>query len=260
MPDQDDRDLLTLCGEVVDAVRGALDGFNDWLAPGERPGQYGLDLAADEAALRILDKAGLGVLSEESGLRRPNENLIAVIDPVDGSTNASRGIPWFACSICVLDSDGPRVSLVANLASGIRYWAVRGEGSWKDGVRLAPSGCTDVGKALVALSGYPRKRMGWSQYRAFGAAALDLCAVAEGMIDGYAVVGRSSLGSWDYLGGMLVCTEAGAAVGEIDGLDLVTTEHEARRAIVAGATVSLRDQLIEKAIETRPGNGHDGSD
>jgi myo-inositol-1(or 4)-monophosphatase len=260
MPQQDDRDLLTLCGEVVDAVRGALDGVTDWSAYGNRPGQYAIDLVADEAALKILDRAGLGVLSEESGLRRPDEPLIAVIDPVDGSTNASRGIPWFACSICVLDAGRPRVSLVANLASGIRYTAVSGEGSWKDGVPLSPSGCTDVGSALVALSGYPRQRMGWSQYRAFGAAALDLCGVAEGMFDAYAVVGRSSLGSWDYLGGMLVCTEAGAEVGEVDGLELITTEHAGRRAIVAAATVSLRDQLIEKVIETRPGSGHDGND
>ncbi len=51
---------------------------------------------------------------------------MAVVDPVDGSTNASRGIPWYASSICMLDADGPRVSVVANLANGVRYHAVRG--------------------------------------------------------------------------------------------------------------------------------------
>ncbi len=241
-----------MCGEVVDSVEQALDQVIDWGLPGGRPGQYGIDLVADSAALEVLDKAGLGVLSEESGLRRADAPLVAVIDPVDGSTNASRGIPWYACSICVLDELGPLVSLVANLPSGVRYSAVRGGGAWRDDVRLAPSGCESIGEAIVALSGYPRKHMGWSQYRAFGSAALDMCGVAEGMIDAYTVVGRSALGSWDYLGAMLVCTEAGACVQEVDGLDLVTTGHTERRSVAAAATPALLTQVVERAKAARP--------
>jgi len=247
-----DQALLAICGEVVDAVTQALDGVDDWSPPGGRPGQYGIDLVADSAALDVLDRAGLGVLSEESGLRRPDAPLVAVIDPVDGSTNASRRIPWYACSICVLDELGPRVSVVANLSSGVRYSAARGGGAWRDGARIAPSRCETMGEAVVALSGYPRRHMGWSQYRAFGAAALDLCAVAEGSIDAYTVVGRSALGSWDYLGGMLVCTEAGACVQEIDGLDLVTTGHSDRRSVAAAATPLLLAQVVERAKAARP--------
>ncbi len=250
-----DQALLAICGDVVDSVRQALDQVDDWGLPGGRPGQYGIDLVADSAALDVLDRAGLGVLSEESGLRRADAPLMAVIDPVDGSTNASRGIPWYVCSVCVLDELGPLVSLVANLSSGIRYWAVRGDGAWRDGVRLAPSDCESIGEAVVALSGYPRRHMGWSQYRAFGAASLDLCAVAEGMIDAYTVVGRSALGSWDYLGGMLVCTEAGAHVQEVDGLDLVTTGHSERRSVAAAATPGLLAQVVERAKAARPAAG-----
>ncbi len=248
----DDQALLAICGDVVDAVKHALDRVDDWSLPGERPGQYGIDLVADAAALEVLDHAQLGVLSEESGLRRPDAPLVAVIDPVDGSTNASRGIPWYACSVCVLDELGPTVSLVANLSSGVRYSAVRGGGSWRDGKRLAPSGCESIHQAVVAVSGYPRRHMGWSQFRAFGAAALDLCAVAEGVIDAYTVVGRSALGSWDYLGGMLVCTEAGARVKELDGLDLVTTGHAERRSVAAAATPGLLAQIVEGAKAARP--------
>ena len=90
-----------------------------------------------------------------------------------------------------------------------------------------------LGEAIVGFSGYPRSYLGWSQYRGLGAAALDLCAVAEGVLDGYAVVGGSSLGSWDYLGGLLVCREAGAVVGEALGRELVTLEHTDRRRPVA---------------------------
>ena len=114
-------------------------------------------------------RAGLGVLSEESGLRRPDAALIAVIDPVDGSTNASRGIPWYACSICVLDGDGPLVSLVANLVSGVRYTGDPGERFLARRECLQPSVCDELGKAIVALSGYPRS--GWAG-RSTGRSAL----------------------------------------------------------------------------------------
>ena len=82
-----------------------------------------------------------------------------------------------------------------------------------------------------------------------GAAALDLCAVAEGVLDGYAVVGGSQLGSWDYLGGMLVCTEAGAVVGELEGRSLVTLDHTARRTPVAAATPDLLLALSAAAAQ-----------
>jgi fructose-1,6-bisphosphatase/inositol monophosphatase family enzyme len=178
--------------------------------------------------------------------------VVAVIDPVDGSTNASRGLPWFATSICVVDGEGPRVSVVANLATDVRYHAVRGGGAFRGDVRLAASGCRSMRDAVVGLSGYPRRHFGWGQYRAFGAAALDLCSVAEGSLDAWAAVGRAHLGSWDYLGGMLLCTEAGAAVTELDGQDLVTLDHGARRAVAAAATVELLDQLRHGAVSSRP--------
>ena len=177
---------------------------------------------------------------------------MAVIDPVDGSTNASRGIPWYASSICVVDKDGPLVAVVANLASKVRYSAIRGRGAWRDGEPITTSACEEINQAIVALSGYARKHMGWSQYRVLGAAALDLCLVADGTLDAYTVAGRSELGSWDYLGGMLVCTEAGGFVGELDGLDLVTLEHEARRSVVAAATPRLLSQVKEGALAARP--------
>ena len=99
---------------------------------------------------------------------------------------------------------------------------------------IRPSGCERLGEAIVAFSGYPPRYFGWLQYRCLGAAALDLCAVAEGVLDGYGVVGGSKLGSWDYLGGMLVCTEAGAVLGEAHGRDLVTLSHDRAPGTVRG--------------------------
>ena len=203
-------------------MRGALDVLEDWGPSGGKPGQYRLDLAADGAALPVLHGAGLTVLSEESGMTGDGgSGLLAVVDPIDGSTNAFRGVPFYSTSICVLDDEGPRVGVVTNQATGLRYAAVRGDGAQKDGRAIAPSGCEDLAAAIVGISGFPGFHPGWAQYRALGAASLECCAVAEGVLDAYLVVGRSTLYSWDYLAGLLVCHEAGAAEGDREGRDLI---------------------------------------
>lgn len=249
----DDDSLLAVCHRVVDVVPAALTTVPDLSASGGRPGQYALDQAADAAVLAVLEEAGLGVLSEESGLHRPDSALIAVVDPVDGSTNASRGIPWYATSICVLDETGPRVSVVANLANGTRYHAVRGGGAWRGTTRVAPSGCESLGQAVVAITGMPGRHLGWAQFRAFGAAALELCAVADGTIDAFVVGTHAELAPWDYLGAMLVCQEAGAVFGELQGRDLVTRDPGARRAVVAAASTPLLGQLEAAAASGAAG-------
>jgi fructose-1,6-bisphosphatase/inositol monophosphatase family enzyme len=233
----DDNRLLEVLDEAVVEVRAALDVLEDWGPSGGKPGQYRLDLAADGAALPVLHGAGLAVLSEESGLTGAGPSgLLAVIDPVDGSTNAHRGVPFYSTSICVLDAEGPRVGLVVNQATGDHYAAVRGGGAEKDGQAIRPSGCTELGKAIVGISGFPGHDPGWAQYRALGAASLECCAVAEGILDAYLVVGRSTLYGWDYLGGLLVCREVGAAEDERDGVDLVVRDASSRRPIVAATT------------------------
>ena len=243
----DDARLLEVLDDAVAAVRAALDALEDWGPTGEKPGQYRLDLAADAAALPVLHGAGLAVFSEESGATgEGNSGLLAVIDPVDGSTNAHRGVPFYATSICVLDDAGPRVGLVTSLATGERYAAVRGGGAEKDGRRMKPSGCEELGGAIVGISGFPGHYPGWAQYRALGAASLECCAVADGLLDAYMVVGHSTLYGWDYLAGLLVCREVGAVEGERDGKDLVVRDGSSRRPIVA-STSSLAAQLADEA-------------
>lgn len=245
----DDGALLGVLHDVASAVREALDGLADWGSAGTRPGQYFSDLAADETALAVLERAGLGAMSEESGLHSGDRDVVVVIDPVDGSTNASRSLPWYATSLCAVDGDGARAALVVDQASGLRFEATRGGGARVDGRPLTPSGCRELGEALVGLSGYPPWWFGWKQFRALGAAALDLCAVAGGRLDAYVDCSPSAHGSWDYLGGMLICQEAGVGVVDAWDRELVTLDHAARRTPVAAAT----PELLAAAVAARRG-------
>jgi myo-inositol-1(or 4)-monophosphatase len=240
----DDDDLLAVFHAAAASARDALRGLADWRPDsGVRRGQYVLDVVADGPVCDVLVRAGLGVLSEESGLHHPDRDVIAVVDPIDGSTNASRGVPYYATSLCAVDADGPRVALVVNQATGEVFTAVRGQGARRDGEPIRAAATTEIAGAIVSLNGLPDAHWGWGQYRAFGAAALDLCGVACGRFDAYVDVTSSSLGPWDYLGGLLICQEAGAVVTDAEGRDLVVLEHEARRTPIAAATPELHALL-----------------
>jgi fructose-1,6-bisphosphatase/inositol monophosphatase family enzyme len=242
-------EVLQVLHEVVTAVADSLKDLDDWGLAGTRDGQYRSDLVADRAALAVIDQAGLGALSEESGLHATDRPVWVVLDPVDGSTNAARRLPWWATSACAIDADGPLAAVVANQATGMRFEATRGGGARADGRPLTPTSCRSMRQAIVALSGYSRQWLGWSQYRVFGAAALDLCAVAAGQVDAFIDCAWRSLAPWDYLGGVLICQEAGAAVQEAFGRELVVRDPEARRAPVAAAT----PELLTEAVAARVG-------
>lgn len=215
-------------------MRTALAAFEGHGLSGGRPTQYGLDLVADAAACSVLLDAGLSVFSEESG-RQGDGELLAVIDPVDGSTNADRGIPFYCVSICVLDDQGPRVSMVEGLPTGVVYEAVRGHGASRDGVRIATSGKTEEAGIMVGVNGVLSARQPWAQVRTMGAAALEMCLVADGALDGYVQAGGASLHPWDYLGAMLIVEEAGGYVAAEDDEPLIVAVDEPRRPVVAAS-------------------------
>lgn len=236
--------VLQVLHDAAGAVASSLESLDEWGPSGRRPDQYRSDVVADAAVLDVLGRAGFGVFSEESGVHHPEREVRVVVDPVDGSTNASRGLPWWATSLCALDGEGPLAAVVVNQATGSRFAAVRGGGARCDGRLIGPTDCVSLGSAIVGFSGYPRRYVGWSQYRSLGAAALDLCAVACGWLDAFVDCAATSLAPWDYLGGMLICTEAGAAVSDAYGRDLVVREGDARRTVVAAATAPLLDEAL----------------
>jgi len=236
--------LLAVLHEAASAAIEATVGSGDFALTGAGRGQHVVDIAADEAALSVLVGSGLGVLSEESGRHHEDRAVTVVLDPLDGSSNAAHGLPWYASSLCAVDAEGPLAAVVVNQVSGARYEAVRGGGARRDGEAMVPSGVDRLRDAMVGLSGLPPAWLGWRQYRALGAVALDLCAVAEGRLDGYIDCSPSAHGPWDYLGGLLICREAGASVADAGGRDLVVLEHAARRTPVAGATPDLLAEAL----------------
>jgi fructose-1,6-bisphosphatase/inositol monophosphatase family enzyme len=179
--ESDDREILAFLHDVADAAADELDELTDWSFSGVREGQYSADIAIDDLVLDLLDEAGFGVLSEESGLTNfswpvSGDELMVVVDPVDGSTNAGKGVPWFATSLCVIDKDGLRVALVAEQSgTETRYSAIRGAGALCDGVPMRVQGTIGLKDAVIGVSGLPPDNPGWWQFRALGAIALDMC-------------------------------------------------------------------------------------
>lgn len=236
--------IIVLFDELVTDLSGELAKLDDWGHSGMRPDQYNHDVIADDVLLGPLLDAGFSVLSEESGLTAgsgSNATITVVVDPIDGSTNASRGMPWYAASLCAVDGGGPLASSVVNLASGVRFQAIRGAGAEAD-LSLAPTGCSTMADAIVGMTGWAPTHGGWAQYRSYGAAALDICNVAAGVLDGFFDI-DDALGVWDYLGAYLVCQEVGVPMVDAEARDLVILEHDARRAPLVAATPELLDEM-----------------
>ncbi len=237
--------LLDAFAEASAAVRAGLAQLSpeQMRARTARPGQYGLDLVADGRALKVLRKLDVAIVSEESGYSGNESAAITVVlDPVDGSTNCARGISYWATSIAAVDGDGLLCAYVVNHATGTEFRAVRGEGATRDGAAISASPVTAVDDSVVALSGQPARTLGWKQYRVLGCASLALCDVASGGIDGY-VDGGAWHAPWDYLGGALMCAEAGGVIVDAKGNDLVVTDTAARRQLLAAGTTELLDAL-----------------
>ncbi|MGH9020292.1 MAG: inositol monophosphatase family protein [Acidimicrobiales bacterium] len=222
-------------GDVVAAQRRR--GYS-----GLRDTQYHVDVAADDVARRVLLGAGYRVVSEESGVSGSGETTV-VVDPIDGSTNCDRGVPFYATSLAALRGDELIAGVVVNQATGEAYRAELGAGATRDGEEIAASRCSSIAGALMSFSGYPARELAWSQIRALGAASLEICLVADGSLDSFAVAQGSTLHPWDYLGGLCVAREAGAVFADYRGDELVTDAAVGRR-VVCAATAELLGELL----------------
>ena len=242
---------------AADAVAAVLAVNTDWGASGVRDGQYAVDLDADQACLDILYSAGYRVLSEESGVTgRPGSESspIVVVDPLDGSTNASRRVPWFASAVCLVDDDGPAVGVVVNHATGERFTGIRGHGAERNGHPIRPTDAIQLEGSILGVSGLPSHHYGWAQFRALGASAPDICAVACGVTDAWCDMLDNGHGVWDYLASITILEAAGGVAVDVFERDLCVLDHAARRAPAVAATPQL---LAAVLVERRRSSGSD---
>ena len=236
---------------VANIAQLTISAARDWSMNDAARGQYAADVMVNDAVVAALREFGWGILSEESGasgfdateFADLGHQLVVIVDPIDGSTNASRGIAWHAVSLCCVDAEGPRAAVVAQLAQPhTEYAAVRGKGAWKNGEVIRRGEARQFENAVIGVSGPPPAKPGWWQFRANGAAALDLCLVADGSFDGY--LDCDEHGVWDYAGALLVCREAGISVVDAFGRDLLPLRHAERRTPIAAASPNTLDRLV----------------
>jgi myo-inositol-1(or 4)-monophosphatase len=189
------------------------------------------DLAAEKTIRAELSKArpDFGWLMEEAGKGgAPDARSRWIVDPLDGTTNFLHGVPHWAISIAV-ETDGAIVAgVIHDPVKNELFWAERGQGAYMNSKRLRVSGRRSLDIAMIA-TGLPFKgRKTGPNYltelelvmdevagvRRFGSAALDLAYVAAGRYDGFWEYGLSP---WDTAAGVILVTEAGGFVGEVDG-------------------------------------------
>ena len=182
---------------------------------------------ADRAAERILvelitgERPQDGLLGEEGAARESTSGLRWVIDPLDGTVNYLYELDNFSVSVAVEDAEGALVGVVHNPTNGRTYRAIRGLGAAVDGRALRVNNPVPMERALIATGfGYDAERRRAQggliaallpkvrDIRRIGSAALDLCAVAAGAVDGYFEEGVKA---WDVAAGGLIAREAGAS-------------------------------------------------
>jgi myo-inositol-1(or 4)-monophosphatase len=220
-------------------------------------------LVADMRAEQELTKAllrveGVKILSEEAGdIGDPRCLTLAVIDPLDGSSNFERGLPFYCTSVAI--ADGPslksvRVALIRNLVNGDAYFAAKGKGAFKNGKRIRPTKSSKLSESVLdadisgtsepVIAGLVPLLSSVKRVVHYGANALELCLLAEGKIDAFVDV-RGRMRVTDIAGGCLIAREAGAVISVTeDSRSAQELRLDNRFGLVASANRPLHRKIM----------------
>jgi myo-inositol-1(or 4)-monophosphatase len=222
-----------------------------------------IDIAAENAIVNTLRKYGVSftLVSEESGVKEYGENphrSYVTTDPIDGTTNLMRGLPFYATSIAVSEErtlNKVHTALVADLFHDVTYTAQKGHGSYRNGQKITPSDNIDLEEAVIGvdmnsykvekivpqLTGLIQKT---KHIRHFGANALELCYVADGTTDAFIDI-RGKLRTTDMAAACLILEEAGAIITAPDGKPLdVHLDPKQRVEFVASANREMHKTIL----------------
>jgi NAD+ kinase len=210
-----------------------------------------VDAVVEAAVLARAQEYGISVLSEEAGLILRDSALMAVVDPVDGSRNAGRGIPFHCASVAIGPATGTlkdlEAGVVRNLVTGDTYACRRGHGATVNGKSL-PSRDFDADEVMVGvIADYSESEIDEAHARPehhirdLGSAALELCLVGTGALDAF-LVRKPWLRIIDIAAATLFVREAGGTVTDpLTALDLdVPLDLAVRTGVLAAHTAQAR--------------------
>ncbi len=215
-----------------------------------------IDKVAEDIALKLLKKSEIKVnlLSEEIGFVDFGGRYIFILDPIDGTRNAYRGIPLFSVSLAI---GTKRISdiqygIVKNIPTGDIFTAEKYHGSFLNNAPIrvceVPSSemisSISLGKNHTLKAGFLSKK---GNIRSLGSASLEMCMVAMGALD-YYFVGKDILRVVDIAASTLIVQEAGGFVKTVYGADLdMGFNLEERTSILASCSDKLIVDLLSKA-------------
>ena len=221
-----------------------------------------VDRACEDAILGTLREhfPDHDIVTEETALARTGSRFVWFTDPLDGTTNFAHGYPFF-CTSVALTVDGEVVAgAVYEPLKEELFTAERGAGAFLNGRRLKVGSRGDLLRSLL-VTGFPydlrddltgklrlfNRFMGEARaIRRDGAAALDLCYVAAGRVDGF---WEELLQPWDMMAGILMVTEAGGLATRFDGSSLALRADE-----IVAAGPALHARMLE-VLARDAGNG-----
>jgi len=168
---------------------------------------------------------GHKVIGEEFGTAKIGKNdLVWIIDPIDGTTNYIQGLPIACVSIALWDSKGPLVGVVYNPILNELYTAQRGNGSFLNGRRLRVSQVNKFRSAYggfgwgrdiaIAIKSFPLVISSTKKIRTLGSSTLEICLIARGVYD---FLIQKRINVWDYAAAVLILTEAGGSTSDTHG-------------------------------------------
>ena len=254
-------EFLDACTLLARDVRGAIrdlvgteeGGRNIRMGADLTPTKL-IDQVAEDCVLRFLQDHPLcrTLISEEAGkVEFPGECGTIFLDPIDGTYNAVAGIPFYALSIAYAEGGTVLQGFVHDLSSGETFSAIRGKGAWLDGRAVRVSGISNLDESAMSIYGRkfdPRRVMHIGQkirrWRLLGASALELAYIGCGRIDGFIDI-RGTLRVTDAAAGMLICTEAGAMVSDLEGMPIRFPDE----VTIGRCMVATNGVLHHKVIE-----------
>ncbi len=169
-----------------------------------------------------------GIIAEESESINVESEYQWIIDPLDGTTNFVHGYPSFGISIGILHNNEPICGIIKELPANKTYSAIKGKGAFCDGRQIHVSDVDSLAQSLLVTGfGYEHGEKWLANMNLFkkltditqgvrrlGAAAIDLCHIACGKVDGF---WEFDLQPWDTAAGVLFVKESGGKVTKMDG-------------------------------------------